>query len=410
MARKNSHFQQGSLFKRGKSRPVWVGRWWEDMMAADGTLTRVRRSEILGLVRDFPRNRDAERLLSERLRRVNSNNYSVHTAKKFADFVRQDWQDVVLPTMKYASQKFYRSILHVHLLPAFGQLPLREISREKIQSFLNAKLAAGLAWETVHHLQSALSRVLNSALEWGYVEQNPVRLTKLPRRQRKTPKTVLTPKQLCALLAVLREPSRSLVFLLAVTGIRIGELLALRWRKVDLEQGFVRIEETVYDGHFDTPKSSHSVRVVPLGLHAITLLSASRRQTLGDASSLVFQSVTGKPLDRRTLLARQLKPAAAKAGLSGITWHSLRHTNATLHDSLGTPLGTVQALLGHSSSEITRQVYLHSMSEDRRQAVDRLEAALFGVGPKLDPNPSLPLLLKMQAVELQEEVGRDGRI
>ena len=64
---------------------------------------------------------------------------------------------------------------------------------------------------------------------------------------------------------------------------------------------------------------------------------------------------------------------------------SKEHANATLHDSLGTPLGTVQALLGHSSSEITRQVYLHSMMADRRRAVNRLEAALFG--PKSDPNP-----------------------
>ncbi len=67
-----------------------------------------------------------------------------------------------------------------------------------------------------------------------------------------------------------------------------------------------------------------------------------------------------------------------------MTWHLLRHSNATLHDSLGTPLGTVQALLGHSSSEITRQVYLHSLPEDRRVAAEKLEAHLFG--PKLDPN------------------------
>jgi hypothetical protein len=74
--------------------------------------------------------------------------------------------------------------------------------------------------------------------------------------------------------------------------------------------------------------------------------------------------VGGTVLDRRTLLSRQLKPAAKTLGLGNVNWHLLRHSNATLHDSIGTPLGTVQALLGHSSSEITRQVYLHSLSAE----------------------------------------------
>jgi integrase len=74
--------------------------------------------------------------------------------------------------------------------------------------------------------------------------------------------------------------------------------------------------------------------------------------------------VGGTVLDRRTLLSRQLKPAAKTLGLGNVNWHLPRHSNATLHDSIGTPLGTVQALLGHSSSEITRQVYLHSLSAE----------------------------------------------
>jgi integrase len=70
--------------------------------------------------------------------------------------------------------------------------------------------------------------------------------------------------------------------------------------------------------------------------------------------------------------------------LSNVNWHLLRHSNATLHDSIATPLGTVQALLGHSSSEITRQVYLHSLTEDRRAAVEKLESLL--IGPTSDPS------------------------
>src|SRR6266478_1635938 len=137
-------------------------------------------------------------------------------------------------------------------------------------------------------------------------------------------------------------------------------------------------EETVYEGHFDEPKSRHSMRLIPLGPLAVAVLSERRKQGVVDSSSLVFPSRVGGTLDRRTLLSRQLKPVAKAAGLGNVTWHLLRHSNATLHDSLGTPLGTLQELLGHSSSEITRQLYVHSLSEDRRVAVEKLEALVFG--------------------------------
>lgn len=294
------------------------------------------------------------------------------------------------------------------MIPALGDLSLREIAREPIQGLLNAKLAAGLAWETVHHLQCALSKILGTAVEWGYIEANPVRMTRLPRRRRMTTKAVLTPVQLRLLLARLPEPSRSLVLLLMLTGMRIGELLALRWRNVDLVAGLIRVEETVYDGHFDEPKSKYSVRLIPLGPLAVALLTERRRQGFDDPSSLVFSSRKGTILDRRTLLSRQLKPAAQALGLGNVTWHLLRHSNATLHDSLGTPLGTVQALLGHSSSEITRQVYLHSLAADRRTAVEKLEAHL--IGPKSDPSFGLGTLELPGFVGAEEVIGRGEEI
>ena len=193
-----------------------------------------------------------------------------------------------------------------------------------------------------------------------------------------------------------------------LTGLRIGELLALRWCNVDLASGLVRVQETVYEGHFDEPKSRHSVRPVPLGPLAVAMLSEGRKKEPADPSTLVFSSRTGSSLDRRTLLSRQLKPAAKAVGLDNVTWHLLRHSNATLLDSLGTPLGTVQALLGHSSSEITRQVYLHSLPEDRRVAAEKLEAHLFG--PKLDPNSSWRKYALPGFVGAEEVIGRGEEI
>lgn len=102
------------------------------------------------------------------------------------------------------------------------------------------------------------------------------------------------------------------MLLLALTGLRIGELLALRWRNVDLGTTLLRVEETVYEGHFDEPKSKHSIRLVPLAPLACAVLAARFQKSSGDLEALVFPSRNGSVLDRRTLLARQLNQQPRK--------------------------------------------------------------------------------------------------
>ncbi len=150
------------------------------------------------------------------------------------------------------------------------------------------------------------------------------------------------------------------------------------------------------------------MRLVPLGSLAVALLSTRKARTDLNTEALVFSSRNGTPLDRHTLLSRQLKPVARALGLGKVTWHLLRHSNATLHDSLGTPLGTLQELLGHSSSEITRQLYVHSLSEDRRVAVEKLEALVFG--PKWTQVSRFENLALPKFVDGAEDVGRGDRI
>jgi len=147
-------FQCGSLFQRGKRNKVWVARWWEEAIDEQGKSVRVRRSEILGKVAEITSRRQAAILLNRRMQRINGEHHSPQATRRFVDFVRADWEPVILPTMKYATQKSYAYFLRVHLIPALGDFPLREIGREPIQTMLNAKLAGGLAWETVHHLHA----------------------------------------------------------------------------------------------------------------------------------------------------------------------------------------------------------------------------------------------------------------
>jgi integrase len=268
----------------------------------------------------------------------------------------------------------------VHLYPTFADVQLRLITRDAVQSFLSAKLRSGLSWRTVKGLRTLFGTLMAAAEADEIVPSNPVRKTRFPRRGPAKDRAVIAPDKIQELLAALPEPSRSLAHLLVFTGLRIGELLALRWRDVDLERCGLRVTQSVYEGHFDEPKSKRSKRSVPLGVKSIEILAA-RKPAGVNPDALVFSTDKGTPLDRHNLVNRQLKPTCKKLGLTGVSWHWLRHANATLLDAVGTPLGTVQALLGHSSSEVTRDVYLHSIPADARAAVPKVEDLL--IRPKL---------------------------
>jgi len=273
-------------------------------------------------------------------------------------------------------------------------MQLRLITRDHVQQFLAAKLRSGLAWKTVKNIRTTFGTVMGAAEFADLIEHNPVRKTRLPRRGPVVERPAIEPEVICNLLDSLSGSVRSLAWLLAITGLRIGELLALRWKDVDLNVGIVRVRRSVYDGHFDEPKTKTSNRAVPLGPKGIAILQAHRP---GEANpeALVFATRSGKPLSRRNLLKRHLKPAAKRLGIAGASWHWLRHANATMLDAVGTPLGTVQALLGHSSPDVTREVYLHSIAADARKAVEKVENLL--IGPKRTQiveiqNPGLSLI------------------
>jgi len=363
-------YQHGSIFKRGKRKKVWVARWWEDVISEQG-IERVRRSEILGPVSELPTRRDAETALDERIRRINSGDFRPQSCHSLAKYAENGWLPSILPTLKYSTQQHYQYVLRVHLNPEFGETQLRLISRDMVQKFLFRKFQT-LSWKTVKHIRTVFGTLFKAAEDAGLVSENPVLKTRLPRRGPVPERRTIQPADISQLLDKLPEPSGSIAGLLVFTGMRIGEVLALRWRDVDLESGKIRIRQTVYEGHFDEPKTKRSNRTIPLGPKGLAILSTLKPE-FPNPETLIFATRAGTPLSRRNLMNRQLTPTCNKIGLEGVNWHWLRHANATLLDSVGTPLSTTQALLGHSSPEITREIYLHSIPADARSAVEKIE-------------------------------------
>jgi integrase len=301
----------------------------------------------------------------------------------FRNFIEEVWQPAILRTMKFSTQKLYPHLLRRHLLPAFGDQPLCDIRRVDIQRFVTEKMTRqNLSWQTAVHLRNLMSGTLERAVEWGYLEGNPGRRIKVPPMQRRRKTVVLTREQLATLLQSLQEPVRMLAITVAMTGLRIGEVLALRWKNVDFEKSLIHVREAVYEGNLSSPKSKSSVRDIPIGPTLQQALLERRKAAPADA--FVFASRHGTPLDSHNLLGRVLKPACKRVGLPSVSWHSFRHTHATLLSDLGESLKTAQAQLGHARLSTTAEIYTHAVPASQRAAVEKLERAIWTT--KLDPN------------------------
>ena len=376
-------YQDGCLFIRGKRRKMWVARWREDVIQRDGAVIRVLRSETLGPVSEITSRREARILMQRRLVLLNSGQRRAEATMTFGNFVAEHFEPDILPTLKYATQKSYSLLLRTHLLPRFRDSRLCDITRAEVQQFITSKLKDGYAWETTNHFRTLLSKIMSTAVSWNYLTDNPVRGVKMPERTLKRPHRFLAIDEVRRLIAMSEEPVRTIVMLATMTGLRIGEILALRWGRVNLAVRTLRVEETCYHGRFGTPKTKASRRELPLPSGVVqALLTHRSRSSDVSGETLVFRTSNGTPLASNNLRKRQLRPACLRAGLAPINWHALRHTHGTLLHEQGTPLRVAQAQLGHSHLTTTLEVYTHASASAQRHAVEQLENQLFPNVPK----------------------------
>jgi integrase len=366
MARRR--YQKGSIRKRGKRHPVWELRWWADYIEADGKLARKRESTILGYACEMTR-RQALKLAEEHLRPLNMGKVTPLSALTFGQFVERHFVPNFLPTLKLSTQERYRRTLDTHLLPAFGEIQLCEIGTLDVQRFVLQKMERGLGWETGAHLRNLMSKVFGMAKRWGFFAlDNPAQGVELPEKKAVREKQVLTPQQIRALLILLKEPCRTMVLVGVLTGLRVGEILGLRWRDVDLINGLLRVEQAVYRGAVGSPKTKGSRRVIPLPESASKALSAFK----GAREELVFRTREGTAYQDNNLLHRELKPAGAKIGAPWLSWHTLRRTHATLLQAAGGSLKDASAQLGHSKLSTTHEIYTQPLPAHQRMAVEQL--------------------------------------
>jgi integrase len=383
MARRR--YQRGTIRKRGNRIPIWELSWWEDYIKPDGSIGRRRASKILGSAEGITK-RQAMKAAEEFLRPLNQGRLTPVSTILFREFIENYFVPNVFPTLKLSTQKRYQITLNKHLLPAFGHRRLCDIGTLEIQQFVLKKMEAGLSWECCDHFRNLISKVFTMAKKWGYHSaENPAAGVELPERRTVREKHALTPDQISGLLVLLREPVRTMVAVALFTGVRIGELLGLRWSDVDLIAGKLRISQACYRGIIGTPKTQGSRRTLHLPESLVTALLRFRESSPGTEDQLVFRTRNHTPLNDTNLLHRFLKPAGKLIGAPWLGWHTLRRTHATLLLVSGATPKETQTQLGHSRISTTMEIYAQNVPAHQQLAVERL-SQLVDISDEFRPN------------------------
>jgi integrase len=300
----------------------------------------------------------------------------------------RSWLETMRPTVKESAWIRYEQLLRVHALPGIGRIPLARLTPQQVQHLYGDRLATGRSPTTINHLHGVLHHALEDALRLNLVPRNVTSLTKPPRVE-KHEMQVYSPEQVDILLTTAMGHRQEAMFALAVsTGMREGEIIALKWSDVDLAKGSLQVRrgrQRTLKGYVDgNPKTDSGRRTIRLTRTAIEALRAHRtrqlqeRLRLGEAWSehnLVFPSAVGTPLEGPNLL-RTYYRVVAKAGLPRIRFHDLRHTAATLLLLQGVPAKVVSEMLGHANIAITLDLYSHVLPDMQEQAAAAMEDIL----------------------------------
>lgn len=346
-----------SIEKRIRNqRTTWLARW------RDPAGTQRKRS--------FPRKGDAERFLTG-IEHAQLNGTYVDPALSRVTVGEWSTRWLTQIQVKPSTAATYESLLRVHILPTWGGVPLRSVTHSEVGGWVAGLVAKGLAPATVRQAHRVLSLILSLAVRDGRLPRNPASGVRLPRVVRKE-RRFLTHQQVAALADAAGERG-FVIRLLAYTGLRFGELAALRAGRVDLTRRRITVAESVTEvsgqAVFGDPKT-HAIRSVSFPGFLVDQLAAHVAGKPGDA--FVCAAPQGGVLRLRNWRRDVFDPAVNISGLQDVTPHDLRHTAASLAIAAGANVKAVQRMLGHASAAMTLDVYSGLFEDDLDAVAERL--------------------------------------
>ena len=362
---RRKRFQRGCVrkVKHGR-RWVWIGKYRED---------GIGRTRVLGHCADLTEG-GAWAKLQEQLRPLNERagqrqalptNFRSYVSNVYLPQRRKKWKD--------STDQTTTERIQTHLLAAFENFELVDLTRDRLQTFLDQK-ARSLSRSVVSHLRWDLNAIFKMAADDAIIQGNPAGSLVTPKEAKTRTKRTMTKEQVRLALSVLDLRER-IIFLLAVlVGMRPGEILALRWARVESEM--IQIAQRVYRGFRTTRRLSggRGRRPCPQILPAILLLGA-RSRLIPAPDALMFPSERGTFLSRDNFLRRNIQKKLENIGLGWVNFQVLRRTQASLGHKEGVDPKVAADQRGHAIG-VAIDTYTESDLESRREAVTKLERAL----------------------------------
>lgn len=365
MARKGEN-----IYKRKDGR--WEGRYIKGRKP-DGL-------PIFGSVYGRKYNEVKKKLLVQKLKyQNNQQNDSDRYCGLFGDYITV-WLSYAEERVKPSTLAGYCYIVHKHILPALGGLPVLKLKKEHVDSLSDELCAKGFSSGTRHNILRLLLAILRQAEKDCGLDGTVFNEINLPAVKRKKTEVLSRTEQGALEQAALRSSCGTPVLLALYTGMRIGEICALCWKNVDLREGIIHVTQTVqrsaslYGGTSKTtvqigsPKSHTSERIVPLPGVMLEYLKALKKSSITEYVVSCKRSIA-EPRIVQYRFYKLLK----QAGIRHINFHMLRHTYAVRCMELHMDVTTLSQILGHASPKMTLDVYTDSLLEHKKAEVQALE-------------------------------------
>jgi integrase len=342
----------------------------------------------------FHTKKEAERARIELLARADQGIYVPTSRTTLGQFLRDEWLPAIRATVRPTTWQHYAISIDKRVIPALGGVALQSLTPAMLNAMYGELLVTGrtdgkggLAPKTVRHVHTMLHKALADAVRWGRLIRNVSDLSDPPKPPRADIK-VWTPEQVRAFLDQMRDDRMYPAWLLgATTGMRRGEVLALRWSDLDFGAGRLSVAQAVsvvgYELRFSEPKTAKGRRMLALDPVTLAVLRAHRvrqaeeRLAIGPGwkeTGLVFTQIDGSAIHPERF-SKWFTDRVAKSGLPRIRLHDLRHSYATAALAANISPKVVSERLGHAKVGITLDIYSHvlpSMDEEAALTVAKL--------------------------------------
>ena len=379
---------EGSIGRRKDGR--WMARAVVGYSVEDG---KPIRKAFYGRTRE-----EAAEKMNDALANVRKGTYSEPEKMLYAEWLDKWLSDYITMSRRPNTVRSYEHLIRNHLKPTLGHLRLRDIRAGHIQR-LNEKAKENggeLSNRSVRYLHTLVHGSLEQALSEGLIIANPARAVKQPKKVTKEIKYFNT-DEIRHFLELAKESHHYPAYLLELaTGLRVGELLALRWRDLDLKEGVVKVRRgmvRVSGGgvKFLEPKTNLGKRSIGIPSEVVEVLKfhkAKRKNIIDDAgeawvkeidflegeskeNDLVFHNPIGKPWDANSF-TKHFKKLLKNTDLEGMTFHGLRHTFATMSLQEGIDVKTIQENLGHHNPGFTLNFYIESTPKMKQESTAKI--------------------------------------